>query len=474
MTAQDKESSRSGRSHPQLEGARPPGGKKKVLIAALAVLCVCVASILITRSFRRGEKKPLEAALDDRFVRTELDIEESAKAYNERAVQLAERLVREFPGRAEPLFLLGQVYYEQERYDNALKEWDKALKIDSEQPAAYQAMGLMALQRGDYEAAISHWRKSIEIDPNWPGARRAVGLALMHLQRSQEAVEEFEADLKSSPDDPQTHFLLGQALLQLGNSEEAKKNYESALESNPRFTSAYYGLSRALTRLGQKEAAKEALEKFQQLKAGEQKAKREGEEAYDDIIAQRAGLARTYDRAGMLYREQGDIKKAMNHFQVAAKLDPMNIRSRRNLASLYEQRGEIEKAVGVYEEMSQAHPRDVRPFLSIGAIYARAGRFEDAEKSFNKAIQFAPGLPIGYYELARLYLGTKMKLTVAEALAKKALELEANAATYDLLGWAYYLNGKLAEAEAAASKAVELQPDNLVYREHHETIRAGQ
>jgi len=471
MTKRDKESRRSKGRHPPSEAAKSLRGKKAVLIAVIALVCLGVAGFFIVRVFRGGEREPTEAQLDNEFVEKELKIEESAKAYNERAVQLAERLVREFPGRAEPMFLLGQVHYEQEKYDRATTEWEKGLKIDAEQPAAYQAMGLMALQRGDHEAAISHWRKALEIEPDWPGARRATGLALMHLQRIEEAVEEFEAELKVSPGSAQTHFLLGQALLQLGKFEEAKKEYESAIESNPRFTNAYYGLSRALTRLGQRDAAKEALEKFRQLRAGERRAKREGEEAYDDMIAQRGGLARTYDRAGMVYREYGDTRKAINHFRVAAKLDPMDIPSRLHLARLYERQGKIKKAIGVYEEMAKAHPQDVRPYLSIGALYARAGRFEDAEKSFKKAIQFAPRHPVAYHELAKLYLAAKVKLNVAEALAKKVLDLDASAINYDLLGQAYYLNGKFADAEAAASKAVELQPDNRVYREHYETIR---
>jgi cytochrome c-type biogenesis protein CcmH/NrfG len=52
------------------------------------------------------------------------------------------------------------------------------------------------------------------------------------------------------------------------------------------------------------------------------------------------------------------------------------------------------------------------------------------------------------------------------------VQLAPVAGNFDLLGWIYHLNGKAAEAETAASTAVKLQPDNQIYRNHYDTIRA--
>lgn len=459
---------------------RPPGSQSRgrltgilnPVVLVLSLGCLAAAVFLYIRRTDRESEPPPKRQADDNFGERELQIEESAKAYNQRAVEVAERLVKTFPGRAEPLLLLGQVHYEQENYSEAMGVWEEGLKIDASQPAAYQAMGSMALQEGDYEAAIAHWRKALEVEPEWPGARRAIGLALMHLQRIEEAVPEFQQDLKISPDASQAHFLLGQAYSQLEKFEEAREHYESAIQEAPHFTSAFYGLSRVLTRLGELDAAKEALAKFRELKAGEQKAKREGEEAYDDMVAQRGALARTYDRAGMIFREYESIPKAMDYFRIAAQFDPRNIVSRLHLANLYEGQGDLEGAVRMYEEIALAYPQDVRPLLSIGSTYARAARIVQAEKAFQRAIQVDSEHPIAYYELARLYMLAGMKLDVAETLAEKVVELAPIAGNYDLLGWIYHLNGKSSEAEAAASKAVQLQPENQIYRNHYDTIRA--
>ncbi len=444
-----------------------------VLIAVLAVACLTAVVFLILKPFRGRETKPAEGVLESEFVKKELKIEESAKAYNERAVEVAQRLVKEFPGRAEPIFLLGQVYYEQERYGEAAKFWEDGLKIDSSQPAAYQAMGLMALEEGNHETAVSHWRKALEVDPNWPGARRAIGLALMQLGRVPDAVPELEADLKESPNNPQTHFLLGQAAFQLDKLDEAKKHYEAAIRSSSRFTGAYYGLSRTLMRLGKSEEAKDPLEKFKELKAGERKAKREGEEAYDDMLSQRNMLAAAYDRAGMICLTYGDGEKAADYFRIAARLDPMNAEPHLHLANFHARRGETQKAIREYEEVRRLRPQDVRSYLPLGILYARSGRLSEAEESLRTVIQFAPDHPVGYRELANLYITARTKLKEAEALARKAITLDESAANYDLLGWACYLNRNLADADAAASRAVELEPGNLTYRNHYETIRSG-
>lgn len=442
------------------------------LILALSLGCIAAAVFLYVRRMDRTSERSPDTKADDKFVERELQIEESAKAYNKRAVDVAQRLVKELPGRAGPLLLLGQVHYEQENFSEAAGIWEQGLKIDASQPAAYQAMGSIALRKGDYETAITHWRRLPEVEPEWPGAHRAIGLALMHLQRIEEAVPEFELDLKISPDASQAHFLLGQAYFQLERFEEARDQYEAAIQEAPRFTGAYYGLFRVLTRLGETDAAKEALATFQELKAGEQVAKREGEEAYDDMAAQRGALARTYDRAGMIFWEYGNIPKTMDYFRVAAQLDPMNIVSRLHLANLYEGQDDLEGAVRMYEEIALAHPQDVRPLLSIGSMYARAAKIVQAEQGFQRAIQLDPQHPVAYYELARLYMLAGMKMDAAETLAEKVVELAPIAGNYDLLGWIYHLNGKSTEAEAAAAKAVQLHPDNQIYRNHYDTIRA--
>ena len=470
-----RENRNSQKSFPDKPPDSRAGGRLtrivRPLILVLSLGCLAAAVFLYIRRADKGSEPLADKKADDKFVERELQIEESAKAYNGRAVEVAKRLVKEFPARAEPMLLLGQVNYEQQNYSEAVRVWQQGLKIDASQPAAYQAMGSMSLEEGDYETAIAHWRKALEVEPEWPGARLAIGLALMHLQRIQEAVTEFQGDLKTSPDPAQAHFLLGQAYLQLEEFEKAREHYEAAVQEAPRFTNAYYGLSRVLTRVGQTDAAKEALTKFQELKAGEQKAKREGEEAYDDMIAQRGALSRTYDRAGMIFWQYRNAAKATDYFRVAACLDPKNALSRLHLANLYERQGDLEGAAGMYEEIALAYPQDVRPYLSIGSMYARAARIVQAEKAFQRANQIDPQHPVAYYELARLYMLAGMKLDVAEALAEKLVELAPIAGNYDLLGWIYHLNGKSAQAEAAASKAVELQPDNQIYRNHYETIR---
>ncbi len=457
-------------------GKTPKGGRNAILLLAV-VLCVGAGSFFLGRYFRRGEREPEKGksekeSAEKRLAEVDLKLEESAKAYNERAVEVSQGLMKELPGLPEPIFLLGQVYHEQEKYDKAVTLWEDGLRIDSSRPDAYQAMGLMALEKGDYPSAISHWRKALKVDPDWPGARRAVGLALMHLGKLEEAVPELEEDLKSDPRNPQTNFLLGQISFQLKNYEKAKEYFEAAIEFYPSFSNAHYKLFQTLTKLGEDEAAKEPLEKFKELKAKERKAKREGEERYEDMIAQRGALARTYHRAAVIYATYDRGKEASYQFRAAVQLDPENADARLHFAVFCELEGKTEAAIRMYQEASRLRPQDFRPHLSLGVLYSQQSEYGKAEESLTKAIRFNPAFTVGYRELANLYMGPMKKLEEAEALARRAVHVDPSAANYDLLAWACYLNEKYDDAETASQTAVEMEPDNPLYRSHYDTIRS--
>ena len=66
--------------------------------------------------------------------------------------------------------LLGNIYIEQEKYDDAMKEFENVLKKNKNSADAHYGIGVIYEKRGDLVAARSEWRNALKIQVNHEGA----------------------------------------------------------------------------------------------------------------------------------------------------------------------------------------------------------------------------------------------------------------------------------------------------------------
>lgn len=81
---------------------------------------------------------------------------------------------------------------QQGRADEALAEFDAALRIDSKHARAHAGVGRIHLDAGRYEEAVTALRRAVDLLPNDVDARYALATALMRMGKTREAAGEFE------------------------------------------------------------------------------------------------------------------------------------------------------------------------------------------------------------------------------------------------------------------------------------------
>lgn len=67
--------------------------------------------------------------------------------------------------RAQVLYDKGQLFFEKGQFENAIREYRKALKVDENFAFAWDMLGYSYRKLGEYDEAIKYYRKSLEIDP---------------------------------------------------------------------------------------------------------------------------------------------------------------------------------------------------------------------------------------------------------------------------------------------------------------------
>jgi tetratricopeptide (TPR) repeat protein len=397
--------------------------------------------------------------------------EEKIAAMRKEEIQLAQQLLRDFPGSDATVAFVGSVYGQHGNNIEAVELLNKALELNPNRPDVYNNLGWVAFTKGAYEEAITHWRRALEINAKLPGLRSSIAFALMVLGRHSEAIEQLEKNIQIFPRSVYSHFLLGQAHLQQNDYMKAKKYYEAAVELDQNYVNAYYGLFTACSRLKQQTKAREYMAVFKQLKAEEMNALKAYDRAYNDMGTMRQTVGENHIKAARIYRAQGQSDRAEELLEKAVTLAPDNPICFMELAGLYSINNRLSEALLMYRRVSEIEPQNPACFLNIGIISTRLNRFDDAEKAFRKVIKLAPQDSSGYRELARLYLSTKRSYPEARKLAEKAVELKKTAANYYVLTCVCEMIGDRTNALKSIEQAIRLEPDNVEYRQFHQHIK---
>ncbi|MGB2807685.1 MAG: tetratricopeptide repeat protein [Sedimentisphaerales bacterium] len=465
---------KSGRSQPPASTA----AKRPVRVLVLmGFVCAGIAGFFWLKSLPGPEEQPQKNESPSNSTawpgNSVLTQEEKIAALKTEEIQLAQQLLRDFPGSDATLAFVGSVYGQHGNNTEAVKLLNKALELNPNRPDVYNSLGWVAFTKGDYEEAISCWRRAMKIDAGLPGLRSSIAFSLMAVGRYTEAIEQLENNVEIFPKSVYSHFLLGQAYLQQKDYENAKKHYQTAIGLDQNYMNAYYGLFTAYSRLKQQDNAREYMAIFKKLKAEEMKGLKARDKAYDDLVIMRRTVAENQILAARIYRAGGRFDKTEELLQKAITLEPENPIYLKELTGLYSVMNRPVEALKIYKRISEIEPQNPACFLNIGVISATLKRFDDAEEAFREVIKLAPENSSGYRELAWLYLNTKNSYDQARKLAEKAVKLEKTATNYYVLTYAYDMKGDRTNALKAAERAIQLDPGNVEYKQTYQRIKNG-
>lgn len=94
---------------------------------------------------------------------------------------------------------------------------------------------------------------------------------------------------------------------------------------------------------------------------------------------------------GKALLDEGQVNRAIDEFNEAAKRKPESVLARTMLAEAYRRRGDIEQATLEYERVLHIAPRQWQALLVLGEIDLGRGNFDAAEKYLLAAERCAPG-----------------------------------------------------------------------------------
>jgi tetratricopeptide (TPR) repeat protein len=155
--------------------------------------------------------------------------------------------------------LLGDMYRQRQRYEQAESEYKRASTLAPEDPAPLFGLASAYSRDSKSDQALSTAKTALRMSPNDPDVNLLAGEILVSRHEWTEAEAFLNKSLDAKPQAlPHVHILLGEVYEGTGRTQDAISQLEMGLASDDD-GSVYYRLARIYSRMGNKAAADAAI-----------------------------------------------------------------------------------------------------------------------------------------------------------------------------------------------------------------------
>ena len=286
--------------------------------------------------------------------------------------------------------------------------WRRTLAVTPRNFFAYDGLGQFLLSRGRVDEAIDQFQAALKIEPDFDRAETNLMVALTRKGSTDETIARLRRLLEEYPNDAQAHYNMGNALLKKGDSQSAIAAYEKALSLQSRYPNAHYNLGIALDKNGRID---EAIAHYQQavkedphyaeaysLLGNDLLRKTRVDDAiaaYEEALKSRPAYPEVQNNIGLALFQKGRPSEAIAHWENALATEPDSVDSLNNLAWVLATFPDAwirngGQALALAKRANRLSG-DKNPAIlrTLAAAYAESGRFTEARVIAEQGLQLA-------------------------------------------------------------------------------------
>jgi tetratricopeptide (TPR) repeat protein len=294
-----------------------------------------------------------------------------------------DQLTSAYPSDERAHFTVGNYYFGQQEFDQALEHYKKAVELAPKYSQAYNILGYCYRQKGDFGNAEESFKKYIELIPNDPNPYDSYAELLLKMGRYDESIAQYRKALSIDPHFNPSHFGISADLMYSGKPQEAAAELQSMADqarNDGELRTAYFAMAVLASDTGKFEQALAAMDKEFAVaeKKGDAASMAADLQAKGNILEQMGkhdAAAKEFERSLQLIQNSNLSQEIKNnatlqhHFNLAAIAI-----AQKDLASAKRHTEEFRKGAEAAKNSAQ-----------LKQAHELAGRIALAEKDYAKA-----------------------------------------------------------------------------------------
>ncbi len=388
------------------------------------------------------------------FYLLAVDIYTQHSKLNEAALAY-EKLVQNVPGNENYFYNIGGLYLYMNELNKALIYYEKAeahFGVNEENIVQQQKV---YLKKGDVERLMSTGERLIQANPGEERYVIVLAEMLLEAKRTDKAIEVLELFLKTNKGQ-YSWVVLTDLYRTTGQKEQAAASSKIAFYGDFLSVDQKLELLVAEIKAVQKEDKPSSASLLELVKMAKDLKKK-----YPDEVKVLSAYA------DVLYLS-GDNKGALEAYQALIALQGNRYSVWKNTLILAQAAGQPEEVVQVANKALEVFPNQAEIYHYLGWGQIELKEFEEALYSLQQGERISRGnkeIALVILPLKGVALAEVGQLPEAYSCFEKALQINSESKSA-LKNYSYYLslgNDKLSKAESMAQKLLQLEPDNPTY-----------
>lgn len=350
--------------------------------------------------------------------------------------------VEEFPGsEINRLTATGLGKFSQGDFKGAAEEFGSAISIDPKRGSLYLQRGLARLEQEQYQTALEDFNKAEELDKSQHQLILICrGRAYEGLGKPNDALADLHKAIELDQKDPLAYISRADVFLEKGEDEKALADLERALKLDPEQPKAYLLRARYYKKLKKNDLAIADFNTAikldsslidQEVGPDSRTSKELKEHFVKGTKLDKKEVAAQMVERGLALERTGEYLRAIREFSEAISDSPDSLEAYRWRANVYMHMSSFASAVADLTKALEISPEDSSLYALRGKAYLEMGSAEKAISDYSKAIAYSKSPAYHLYEARGLVYSRGGRSDKAIADFTKSIELDpANSTSY--------------------------------------------